>query len=157
MTHNGLEADKRIGDAPHEDVTYRIIGCAMDVHGQLGPGLREGIYQRALAVQMTRAGLSHVEEKGREVFLDGVSVGLVYLDHLVEDSVVVEIKALRHQLTNNEIGQVITYLAATDYSVGLLINFAGKSLEYRRILKPRKLDEWKKHIRRYTWLPGRSS
>jgi len=155
MTHSGLEADKPIAAAPFQDLTYKIIGCAMTVHGELGPGLREGIYQRALAVQMTRAGLSHVEEKGREVFLDGVSVGQLYLDHVVEGSVVVEVKALRHQLTNNELGQVITYLAATGYSVGLLLNFAGKSLECRRVLPPRKLDEWHKHIRRYTWQPGK--
>jgi GxxExxY protein len=143
-----------MGVVPHQELTYRIIGCAMAVHNELGPGLREGIYQRALAVQMDAAGLSHEDEKHIELFLDGVSIGLLYLDHLVEDAVVVEIKALRHKLTNDEVGQVITYLAATAYDVGLLLNFAGKSLEYRRILRPKKLDEWQLRIRRYTWRPG---
>ncbi len=154
MSHNGVEADKRIEEAPHQDVTYKIIGCAMTVHRELGPGLREGIYQRALAIQMSREGPSHAEEKGKEIFLDGVSVGLLYMDHIVEDSVIVEVKALRHKLTNDELGQVITYLAATGYAVGLLINFAGRSLEYRRILPPKKVADWHKHIRRYTWHPG---
>lgn len=141
---------------PHSDVTYRVIGCAMAVHNKLGPGLKEGIYQRALAAEMDSAGLTHVDEKPVEIFLDGVSVGLLYLDHLIEDSVVVEVKALRHQLTDDEVGQVITYLAATGLKVGLLVNFARKSLEYRRILPPRKLDAWRDRIRRYVWTPERS-
>jgi GxxExxY protein len=140
---------------PHQDVTYRVIGCAMAVHNHLGPGLREGIYQRALATEVDAAGLAHEDEKPVEVFLEGASVGLLYLDHLVEDEVVVEVKALRHRLTSDEVGQVITYLAATGLQVGLLLNFAGKSLEYRRILPPKKFHAWKERIRRYAWMPER--
>ena len=137
----------------HEDVTYRIIGAAMRVHNALGPGLREGTYQRALSEQMRADGLSFEEERPVEILLDGVSVGLLYLDHLVEDAVVVEVKALRHRLTQDEVGQVITYLAATGHKVGLLLNFAGRSLEYKRILPPKKLDDWRQRIRRYAWTP----
>ena len=142
-----------MGDVPHQELTYKIIGCAMAVHNELGPGLREGIYQRALSVKMDAAGLTHEDEKDIELVVDGVRVGLLYLDHLVDDSVVVEVKALRHRLTADEVGQVITYLAATGHPVGLLLNFAGKSLEYKRVLPPRKLDQWKKRIRRYAWKP----
>ena len=142
-------------ELPHQELTYRIIGCAMAVHNRLGPGLREGDYQRALALEMEKAGLAHEEEKPIEIFLDGTSVGLLYLDHLVEGRVVVEDKALRHKLTDDEIGQVITYLAATGLKVGLLLNFGGKSLEYKRVLPPRKLDSWKERIRRYAWMPNR--
>ena len=138
---------------PHEDLTYRVIGCAMSVHNLLGPGLREGHYQRALSAEMEKAGLSFEEERPVEIFADGTSVGLLYLDHLVEGAVVVEVKALRHKLTNDEIGQVITYLAATGLQVGLLLNFAGTSLEYRRILPPQKLDDWKTRIGRYVRIP----
>ena len=142
-------------ELPHQELTYRIIGCAMAVHNRLGPGLRECDYQRALALEMKKAGLAHEEEKPIEIFLDGTSVGLLYLDHLVEGRVVVEDKALRHKLTDDEIGQVITYLAATGLKVGLLLNFGGKSLEYKRVLPPRKLDSWKERIRRYAWMPNR--
>ena len=143
-----------MGVVPHTDVTYKIIGCAMAVHNELGPGLREGHYQRALAVKMEQAGLSHEDEKPVQIFVDGVQVGLLYLDHIVNDCVVVEVKALRHQLTDDEVGQVITYLAATGYPLGLLLNFARRSLEYRRILPPKKVTDWTKRIRRYLWLPN---
>ena len=141
---------------PHSDLTYRVIGCAMSVHNRLGPGLREGHYQRALAVEMESAGLTHEDEKAIEIYLDETRVGLLYLDHLVGGMIVVEVKALRHKLTNDEIGQVITYLAATGLQVGLLLNFGGRSLEYKRILPPQKLDDWKSRIGRYVWTSQRT-
>lgn len=141
---------------PHPDLTYRVIGCAMSVHNRLGPGLREGHYQRTLAVEMESAGLTHEDEKAIEIYLNETRGGLLYLDHLVEGTVVVEVKALRHKLTNDEIGQVITYLAATGLQVGLLLNFGGRSLEYKRILPPQKLDDWKSRIGRYVWTPQRT-
>lgn len=145
-------ADKRIGtdsSIPHTDVTYRIIGCAMKVHGELGPGLKEIMYHRALSLSLEQAGLAYEEEKSVEVEVDGAVVGRLYIDHLVEDSVVVEEKALSHLLTQDEIAQVITYLAATQLPVGLLLNFGRRRLQYRRILPPKKLDAWKENVRRY--------
>jgi len=144
-----LEAGKQMDVVPYSDVTYKIIGCAIRVHNQLGPGLREAIYQRALASEMELSGLVHEEERAIKIVLGDRTVGILYLDHMVEDSVVVEVKALRHKLTNDEIGQVITYLAATEKPVGLLINFAGRSLEYRRILRPRKVADWQARVQRY--------
>lgn len=77
----------------------------------------------------------------------------MYIDHYVQGAVVVELKALHHKLTNDEVGQVVTYLPATGDPVGLLINFGGRSLEYRRILPPRKLDAPMNRIRRHVWMP----
>ena len=88
--------------------------------------------------------------------LNGSFAGLLYIDHLVEDQVVVEEKALSHLLTDEEVAQVITYLAATGRRAGLLVNFGRPRLEYRRILPPKKLDEWQNRIRRYLWNPPRS-
>ena len=94
-----------------------------------------------------------VSQKPVEIFIDGTSVGLLYLDHLVEGAVVVEEKALSHLLTGEEIAQVITYLAATGLKVGLLLNFGRRRLEHCRILPPRKFDEWQQRIRRHLWVP----
>lgn len=140
-------------DAPYSDITYKIIGAAMEVHNKLGPGHKEAVYQKALSAKMLEAGLSFEEEKSIEIFIDDVSVGLLYLDHLVEGVVVVEEKALSHLLTNEEIAQVITYLAATGLPVGLLFNFGRKRLEFKRVFPPKKLEGWQKRIRRYLWMP----
>jgi len=138
---------------PLGDVTYRSIGAAMRVHNQLGPGLRESAYQRALSSAMLAEGLSFEEEKPVEIVIDDVPVGLLYLDHFVEGAVVVEEKALSHLLTAEEVAQVITYLAATGAKVGLLLNFGRRKLEHKRILPPRKLDQWQERVRRYVWVP----
>jgi len=138
---------------PVPDVTYRITGAAMRVHNQLGPGLRESVYQRALSSSMLEEGLSFEEEKAVTIFIDEEEVGLLYLDHLVEGTVVVEEKVLSHLLTNDELAQVITYLAATGARVGLLLNFGRRKLEYKRILPPRKVTDWQSRVRRYVWTP----
>jgi GxxExxY protein len=139
-------------DAPCSDITYKIIGAAMEVHNKLGPGHKEIVYQKALSAKMLEAGLSF-EEKAIEIFIDDVSVGLLYLDHLVEGVVVVEEKAFSHLLTDEEIAQVITYLAATGLPVGLLLNFGRKRLEFKRIFPPKKLEGWQERIKRYLWVP----
>ena len=135
------------------DITYRIIGAAMRVHNALGPGLKESAYQKALSIELAKAELSFREEHAVEIHLDLARVGLLYLDHLVEDLIVVEEKALPHMLTNEEIAQVITYLCATDHPVGLLLNFGRERLEYKRILPPMSRQRWGERIRRYLWIP----
>jgi GxxExxY protein len=138
---------------PYSDITYRVIGAAMRVHNLLGPGLKEAAYQNALSLELEKAGLGYQPECAVEVYLDEVTVGLLYLDHLVEGDVVVEEKALAHLLTNEEIAQVITYSCATGKKVGLLLNFGRERLEYKRIFPPTKLDPWRERIRRYVWVP----
>ena len=135
-------ADKRI-QTPYDDLTYKIIGCAMAVHRQKGPGCREDTYQRDLEVQFTDSGLSYVSQKLIEVY-DSVAgdslIGYYIPDFVVSDQVVVEIKALSG-LDNSHMAQVIGYLAVTRCPVGLLINFGGRSLEWKRIFPPTKVAE----------------
>jgi len=140
-------------DIPHQQITYKIIGAAMRVHSRLGPGLREKHYQRALTAELVDLGMCVFEEYFVEIFDEERWIGRLYLDHLVEESVIVEIKALSHLLTNDEIGQVICYLTATGYKVGLLLNFGREKLEYKRILPPRKLEKWQEIIQRFLWKP----
>ncbi len=139
---------------PLEDLTFKVIGCAMRVHNQLGPGLKEAIYQRALSQELQAAGLAYEEERAREIELDGVPIGLLYVDHLVEERLIVEEKAFSHLLTNEEIAQVITYLCALELDVGLLINFNRRRLEYKRIFPPKDVTRWRERIHRYTWNPA---
>jgi GxxExxY protein len=140
-------------EGPLQQLTYRVIGAAVQAHNAIGPGLKESAYHHALGLELQREGLSYEEEKGVEIYLDGASIGLLYLDLLVEDCVVVEMKASPHMLTDEELAQVITYLGATGLRVGVLVNFGRGRLEYRRVLPPTKLNEWKKRISRYVWRP----
>lgn len=141
---------------PHQDITYRIIGCAMRVHNRLGPGLREKMYQRALTAEMRTDGLEVSEEYEVDVYDDDVWIGKAYLDHWVENKVVVEVEAFPHFLTKTEIAQTIGYLAVTNAPVGLLINFGRKRLDHQRILLPKDLQEWKEYIKPFLWRPLKS-
>lgn len=148
-----MQTDKRNEPKPHDDLTYKIIGAAMKVHNQLGPGLKEAFYQRALSAELVTAGMDFVAEQPIEISVDGTYVGQLYLDHLVEGAVIVEEKAVPHLLTNEEVAQLITYLNATGKPVGLLINFGRRWLEFKRVFRPRSSDAWKNRIKRYVWLP----
>ena len=119
------------------ELTYQVIGAAMAVHNQLGPGLKEEVYERALEVELNHGEISVHRQHPVTVEHLGEVVGIFYLDLWVADQVVVEVKAFSHQLTNDEVAQVLNYLKANGAPVGLLINFGRRRLEYRRIFPAR--------------------
>ncbi len=147
-----MDIDRRRGlsvDAPHADITRAIIGVAMKVHNALGPGHREEVYQQAMNRQLPEAGLEALDQVPVEVALDNGSLLVYYLDLLVEQKVIVELKAVSHPVTNDDLAQVIDYLAATTYPVALLLNFGRTRLDFRRIFPPKKIlahrrREWTK-------------
>ena len=122
-----------VQDATNNDLTYRIIGAAMEVHNRLGPGYKEEVYERALAAELAGNDIACERQYRVEVQYEGVPVALFYLDLYVEQTVVVEVKAFAHQLTDDERAQVINYLKATGAPVGLLFNFGRRKLEFPRI------------------------
>ena len=128
---------------PHQDLTYQIIGAAMEVHSELGPGYNEEIYQKALEIELRNRKIPFEPQRSIMINFKGEMVGLKILDFWVEDKVVVEIKVLSKMDKDHE-AQVISYLKATSGDVGLLINFGVKKLEYKRILPPVKVKDWKK-------------
>jgi GxxExxY protein len=120
-------------DGKFSDLTYKIIGDAMQVHTQLGNGFQEKIYQRALGIELTKAEIGFVREKEMPVLYDGIEIGTRRADFLVEDVISVEIKALT-KLEDVHLAQAINYLEAYKIEVGLLINFGAKRLEYKRVV-----------------------
>ena len=143
-----------ISKIPHQDITYKIIGAAMKVHNRMPRGLKEKHYQRALQAEMLQSGLSSQMEYHLEIFDGDIWLGRLYLDHWVNECIVVEDKAVSRSMGNNELAQVITYLAATQSKVGLLINFGQQRLQYKRILPPKAVkDDWKQKIQPYLWRP----
>ena len=113
-------------------LTEKIIGCAMEVHRQLGNGFQEVIYQRALEIEMGNQGLSFSREFEMPVFYKKEQIGTRRVDFLVEEVISVELKAII-QLEDVHLAQAINYLEAYNLEVGLLINFGAKSLQYKRL------------------------
>ena len=116
----------------YKELTHRIIGCAMKVHSTLGNGFQEVIYQRALAIEMEKQGLSFLREMEMDIFYEGIQIGKRRVDFFVEDKIMVELKALI-ELQEVHLAQAMNYCQAYDLPIGLLINFGAKSLEYKRV------------------------
>jgi GxxExxY protein len=123
---------------PHADLTYRIIGCAMKVHRTLGNGFQEVIYQRALAIEMEKQGLGFSREFEMDIFYDNCLIGTRRVDFMVENKIMVELKALS-KLEDIHRAQAINYLEAYQLGTGLLLNFGAPSLEIVRLTNEHKL------------------
>ena len=105
----------------------------MKVHATLGNGFQEVIYQRCLSIEMENQGLRFVRELEMPIFYEEREVGTRRVDFLVEDKVMVELKAI-NQLDNIQLAQGINYLEAYNLKIGLLINFGSTSLDFKRLI-----------------------
>lgn len=128
----------------YSDLTGNIIGCAMKVHSTIGNGFQEVIYQRCLAIEMTKQGLSFARELEMPIYYDGVNVGTRRVDFLVSDKIMVELKAIS-ALEEMHLAQCLNYLEAYKLETGLLLNFGAKSLEIKRITNEYKLAKQQKN------------
>jgi len=117
----------------HKELTGKIIECAFRVHKNLGFGFLESVYQNALLIELTRAGLRADKEKKIQVNYDGQVIGDFVADILVEEKVILELKSVREIHPAHE-AQLINYLKATSIEVGLLINFGEKAEIKRKVL-----------------------
>ena len=122
----------------YEDLTHKIIGCAMEVHRLLGNGFQEVIYQRSLAYEMALQGIYFQREVEMPILYKGQYVGTRRVDFLIEEAISTELKAII-QLEKVHLAQALNYLEAYNLEVGLLLNFGALSLEYKRLLN-RKYD-----------------
>lgn len=114
----------------HSEITDRIIKCFYTVYNKLGFGFLEKVYQNALTYELEKAGLFCERQKQIKVFYDDLIVGEYFADVVVENKVILELKASECLIEAHEF-QLINYLKATDVEVGLLLNF-GKKPEIRR-------------------------
>jgi GxxExxY protein len=119
------------------EITRKIIGCAMQVHAALGNGFQEVVYQRSLAIEMHDSGLDFSRELEMPLFYKDTEVGTRRVDFLVEQKVLVELKAIS-EITLIHHAQIINYLTAYRLDIGLLINFGEKSLSYKRFINSKK-------------------
>ena len=116
----------------YEDITHKIIGCAMKVHRTLGNGFQEVIYQRALAIEMSRQGLGFQREMNMLIYYEGEENGTRRVDFFVEECVMVELKSVI-QLEDVHLAQAMNYCQAYNLPIGLLLNFGARSLDFKRV------------------------
>ncbi len=116
----------------YEDLTRKIIGCAMEVHKRLGNGFQEVIYQRALAIEMNLAGLDFAREMEMQIYYREEEIGTRRVDFFVENKIMVELKAVI-KMEDVHLAQAMNYVEAYKMEIGLLINFGAKSLEFKRV------------------------
>jgi GxxExxY protein len=114
-----------------DPLTQKVIGEAMYVHRILGPGFVESIYQTALVLRLKKAGLPFVCQQSLSVFFEDEIIGTFLADLVIDNRLIVELKAVSALTTTHEV-QLVNYLAATKIEVGLLMNFGGTSLEFKR-------------------------
>ena len=115
----------------HRELTYAIIGAAMEVHKILGHGFLEAVYEAALAHEFDLRGIPYERQKRLTVTYKGETVGDYVADFVVDGKVIAELKATKG-LTEIDEAQLINYLRATGYRVGLLLNFGTPSLQHKR-------------------------
>ena len=141
--HNLVEGKQDMSDNNINALTEKVIGCAYRVHNELGDGFLEKVYENSLRIELARAGLSVKQQHPVPVTYEGEVVGDFHADLIIEDVLIVELKAVRRGSKAHE-GQLVNYLTATGINHGLLINF-GPSVEVKR------------KFRKYTLCPENST
>lgn len=115
------------------ELSHRIIGIGIDIHKKLGPGFQEKIYEQALLKEFERAGIRFEKQKVIRVEYNGSSLGNQRVDLLIDDQIIVEIKACKRIIPLFR-DQVISYLKTADKRLGLILNFGRSKLEIKRIV-----------------------
>jgi GxxExxY protein len=117
----------------HEELTYKLIGLSMQVHTTLGYGFLEKVYENALMVLLRNNGIQAEQQTPIPVLFEGEKVGDYYADILVENKVVLELKAA-DSIAGHHRAQLLNYLKATGFRVGIILNFGGRKLEHERLV-----------------------
>ena len=125
MVVKALQTTASVQDDP---LTRRIIGCAIEVHRSLGPGLLEKLYKEAMAIELEMSGLKVERNVKIPVEYKGMSIGDYFIDLLVEDTVILELKSVERHDPIFE-AQILSYMKLTNKKIGLLINFNSKMVK----------------------------
>ncbi len=126
-----------IADLKYHEITGQIIGCAMKIHRYFGPGFPEMIYKRTLVIELEKTHLTYSSETEREIFYEDRFIGKRRLDLLVENNILVELKAVA-EINNACYAQIINYLRVFSIEVGLLLNFGSGSLQFKRFINTKQ-------------------
>jgi GxxExxY protein len=131
-------------DLKHNRITRDIIGACMTVHSEPGNGFQEVIYQRCLEIEFQLHGLKNARKLEMPLYYQNYEVGRRRVDFLVEDKILLELKAVT-EITTTHHAQIISYLTACKLQVGLLTNFGEPSLKFKRFIKSKFRESFTKH------------
>ena len=120
-------------DLIYPELSYQIIGILFEAYNQLGPGYHEKYYQKAIATELKRCGLSFKEQVFGPLKFKEETIGRQYLDFLIEDKIILEIKK-GDRFSRRNIEQILTYLKTTGLKLGIIANFGQKELKFKRII-----------------------
>jgi len=129
---------------PSYDLAGQVIGLAMKVHRTLGHGFLESVYQKALLYELAKAGFKVESDKLIQVHYETAIVGDFKADLVVNDELIVELKAVSTMAVEHEV-QLVNYLAATRKDVGLLLNFGARSLEFKKKFRKSRIEDVSLH------------
>jgi GxxExxY protein len=118
----------------HKELTEKVIACAYRVYNKMGTGFLESVYEKCLIIELRKAGLGVETQKAIQIHYDGDLVGDFVADLIVNNNVILELKAVKQLAKVHEV-QLVNYLVATGKAVGLLINFGEDKIEIKRKLR----------------------
>ena len=117
----------------YKELSYKIIGMAMEIHSKLGYGFLEKVYENALMLLFRREVIQAKQQAPIKVYFEGEIVGEYFADILVEDKIILELKVLE-KITDVHIAQALNYLKATGLELAIILNFGKRKLEYERLI-----------------------
>jgi GxxExxY protein len=117
----------------YKDLSYKIVGLAMQVHNKLGFGFSEKVYENSTMILFRREGIQAKQQTPITVYFEGEVVGDYYVDILVEDKIILELKSAE-EIVDAHRSQVLNYLKATELQLAIILNFGKKMLEYERLV-----------------------
>ena len=123
--------EKRVSDFLYEDASYKLRGCVFNVYNTLGFGHKESVYQKALTDEFSKANIKFEREKTIPITYNGRQVGTYRPDFVIENTIILEIKAVEFMPKSYET-QLVYYLKGTNYKLGFLVNFGAAKLDIRR-------------------------
>ena len=125
--------------AYYNSLTEQIIGCAYSVANVLGEGFLEKVYENALAHELEKTGLKVSRQESVKVFYDGIVVGDYFVDLIVDEEIIIELKAVKN-IDNSHLAQCINYLKATGKKLALLINFGNSRVQVKRVINTKQVS-----------------
>ena len=115
------------------DGSYEVIGAAMEVHKEVGPGLREKPYENALVIALRNKGLQPEQQRAYPIFFKDQIVGDCIPDITVKSGILIDVKSI-DKIGDNEIAQMLNYIRIAKFKLGLVINFKNSKLEFKRVV-----------------------